>query len=330
MKLPRRTFLHLTAGAAVFPTLSLSAKAETYPSRPVTVIVPFAAGGPTDVYSRIATGQMARNLGQQFVVENVPGAGGTIATTRGMRANSDGYTILMGHSGTHVFSVALYPKLAYRPDVDFAPIGLVVETRSIIVARKDFPAKNLLEFIAYAKANPGKLNMAHAGVGSNSFTNGLLFNSLIEINPTMVPFGGTAPATTALVAGQVDYLLTGIVDCAAHIRAGALVAYAIGAAERTPILPDVPTAEEAGLAGFNTANWWGLFAPKDTPQSNLNILSNALDTALDDVKVRKRLFELGCIIPGKGVRGQEALIARVKSDIARWVPIIKAANFKAG
>ena len=197
----RRQFLHLAAGAAALPAVSHFARAQAYPTKPITLIVPFAAGGPSDTYARVVAGQMGRILGQQFVIENVGGAGGTTGSIRAMRAKNDGYTILMGNVGTHAHSVALVPNLAYRPDLDFEPIGLVIETPNILVARKDFPANDLRELINYVKANAAKLNVGHAGVGSISYTNGLWFNALLGVRPTFVPFTGTAPAATALLGG---------------------------------------------------------------------------------------------------------------------------------
>ena len=297
-----------------------------YPSRAITLIVPFAAGGPTDVISRIAGEHMSRTLGQQIVIENVLGAGGTTASTRAMRANPDGYTIIMGHMGTHAASVALYPNLAYKPDVDFAPIGLVAGTPVLILARKDFPPTDLKAFIPYVKTNVDKLNMAHAGVGSVSFTTCLLLNHVLNVKPTSVPFNGTGPALTALIAGQVDYMCDQIVNVVQQINAGQIKAYAIGTPARSPALPDVPTAKEAGLPEFEAQAWNALFAPKDTPKPILDVLSAALDRALDDEGTRKRLLELGSVLPDKNGRSQQALLALVKSEIARWTPIIKAAG----
>jgi putative tricarboxylic transport membrane protein len=329
MKPPRRRFLHLAAGAAVLPIVSRIAWGQTYPSRTVTLIVPFAAGGATDVAARVSGEHMSRVLGQQIIIENVPGAGGTTGSIRAMRANPDGHTILMGHLGTHAVSVSLYPNLAYKPETDFDPIGVVIELPLIIAARKDFPAKDLKEFIAYAKANADKLNMAHAGVGSNAFNFGLVLNSILGIKPAMVPFNGTGPATNALVAGQVDYLITAVPELGSQVRAGTVKAYAIGAAERNHAVPNVPTAKEAGLPEFRASPWFALFAPKGTPRPILDKLSDALDMALDDQGVSKRLMELGGDIPNKAERGQQPLAALVKSEIARWAPIIKAANVKA-
>jgi tripartite-type tricarboxylate transporter receptor subunit TctC len=328
MRLPRRRFLHLAAGAATLPVVSRVARAQTYPSRTVTMIVPFAPGGGTDVAARIVGEHMSRTLGQQVIIENVAGAGGTTGSIRAMHANTDGYTIEMGHMGTHAVSVSLYPNLGYKPDVDFEPIGIVVEQPFLIVARKDFPPKNLKEFVAYVKANAEKLNMAHAGVGSNAFNFGLVLNSLLGVKPTMVPFNGGGPTTNALVGGQVDYMLNGIPEVGSQIQAGTLKAYAICAAERSPALPNVPTSKEGGLPEFQASPWYALFAPKGTPQPILDKLTDALDRSLDDHDVGKRLLEVGCDIPGKAKRGQQPLAALVKSEIARWTPIIKAT--KAG
>src|SRR5215510_495399 len=297
-----------------------------YPRRPITLIVPFAAGGPTDVIARIAGEHMSRTLGQQLIIENTLGAGGTTASTRAMRANPDGYTIIMGHMGTHAASVALYPNLAYKPDVDFAPIGLVAGTPVLILARKDFPPTDLKAFVPYVKANVDKLNMAHAGVGSVSFTTCLLLNHILGVKPTSVPYNGTGPALTALVAGQVDYMCDQIVNVVQQINAGQIKAYAIGTAARNPALPNVPTSKEAGLPEFEAQAWNALFAPKDTPKPIVDKLTDALDKALDDEQTRKRLLELGSVLPDKNGRGQQALLALVKSEIARWTPIIQAAG----
>jgi tripartite-type tricarboxylate transporter receptor subunit TctC len=326
---PRRQFLHLAAGAFALPAMFRPASAQTFPTRPITMIVPFAAGGGTDVIARIVAEHMSRTLGQQVIIENVAGAGGTTGSLRAMRANADGHTIEMGHMGTHAVSVALYPALAYKPDVDFEPIGLVVEQPILIVARKDFPPKDLQEFVAYVKANAEKLNMAHAGVGSNVFNFGLVLNSVLGVRPTMVPFGGAGPAVNALVGGQVDYMCAAIADIGPQIQGGTVKAYAIAAAERNPALPNVATAKEAGLPEFQASFWVALFAPKGVPQPNLDRLTDALDMALNDENTRRRLIEIGSDIPGKTRRGQQQLAALVKKEIARWMPIIKAANIKA-
>src|SRR6516165_1372201 len=319
MKLYRRQFLYLTAGAAAPPAVSRFAWAQAYPTRAVTVIVPFAPGGATDVAGRIIGEYFSRTLGQQFVIENVAGAGGTTGTTRTMRASPDGYTIQVGQMGTHAAAVAFYPNLAYKPDVDFEPIGMIAGLPIVITARKDFPASNLKEFIRYVKANAGKVNVAHAGIGSITHTTCLLLHSLLGVQPTFVPFNGAAPAMNELLGGQVDYICNAIPDSVPPIST----------AERSPALPNVPTAKEAGLPEFNASAWNALFAAKGTPKAALDVLTNALDKALDDENVRNRLLDLGCDIPAKSKRGPQPLAALVTSEIARWTPIIKAASIKA-
>jgi tripartite-type tricarboxylate transporter receptor subunit TctC len=232
----------------------------------------------------------------------------------------------MGQLGTHAASVALYPNLAYRPDADFAPIGRVVDQVVLIAARKDFPPNNLAEFITYVQANSTKLNIAHAGVGSISHFTCLLLDSVLGAKPTMVPFNGTAPAINAMVAGQIDYMCDPISDIVQQFHAGTIKVYAIGTAERHPALPDIPTAKEAGLPQFEVSAWYSLFAPKDTPKPILDILSAALDKSLDDDTVRKRMADLGCDIPIRSQRGQQALTELVRSDVARWSAIIRAAS----
>ncbi len=328
MKRPRRQFLHLAAGAAALAAVSRVARAQAYPARPITIIVPFAPGGATDVTARMVADHMSRTLGQQIVVQNIAGAGGTVGSTRGMRADPDGYTILMGQMGTHAAAVALYPNLAYRPDVDFEPIGMVTSFPLFIAARKDFPARDLGEFAAYVKANFGKLNMAHAGVGSIFFTAGLLLNSILDAKPTLVPFNGGAPAMNALVAGQVDYMCADVVTGGPQFESGKIKIYAVASAARSPAMPNVPTSVEGGLPAFQASAWNGLFAPKATPKPILDKLVDALDQALDDEDTRKRLLALGGDIPDKSKRGPQPFLALVKSEIARWTPIIQAANVK--
>ena len=328
MRFPRRQFLHLAAGAVALPAISRIATAQTYPSRTVTMIVPFAAGGPTDVSARSVAEHMSRTLGQQIIIENVLGAGGTTGSIRAMRANPDGYTIEMGQLGTHAASVAFYPNLAYRPEADFAYIGLALDQAVLIIARRDFPPNDLKEFVAYVKFNSDKLNMAHAGVGSITHFTCLLLNSVIGAKPAMIPFNGSAPAINALVAGQVDYMCDPVSDIVQQVEAGTMKVYATGTAVRNPALPNIPTAKEAGLPEFAVSAWYALFAPKGTAQPVLDTLTAALDKALDDDTVRKRLSDLGCEIPDKSRRGQAALASLVKSEVARWSTIIKAANVK--
>src|SRR4051812_44696124 len=302
------------------------AQAQSYPTRAVTIVVPFAAGGPADITARIVADQFARALGQQFLVENVAGAGGTTGTTRAARANPDGYTLALGHMGTHAAAVALYPNLAYKPDVDFEPVGLIAEQPELLAVRKDLPPGTLKDFVAYAKANESKLNMAHAGIGSVSHVGCLLLNAAIGIKPTLVPFTGTGPAMNALIAGQVDYVCDPILGPLAHVRAGTVKALAVAGPKRHPQLPDVPTAAEGGLPQFAASPFYGIFAPKGTPQPVLDRLIEAVDTALDDETARKRLIDLGAEIPEKASRGPKPLAAIVKSEIARLTPILQAAG----
>ena len=304
--------------------LATSARAQDYPARAITVIVPFAAGGPTDIVARIVSDHMSKTLGQQLVIENVVGAGGTTGVTRAMRAAPDGYTIVMGHMGTHAAAVALYPNLAYNPASDFVPIGMAAGTPVLILAKKDFPAKDLREFAVHVKQNVASLNMAHAGVGSVSHVTCLLLNSILAVKPTAVPFNGTGPAMNALVGGQVDYMCDQIVNVVPQVNGGTIKAYAIGTPERNPALPNVPTSKEAGLPEFQASAWNALFAPKGTPQPIGDKLSAALDKALSDEPTRKRLLELGSDIPEAPRRGPQALAALVKSEIDKWTPVIKA------
>jgi tripartite-type tricarboxylate transporter receptor subunit TctC len=314
--------------AAVLAAAATQTQAQVYPARPVTIIVPFAAGGPADITGRIAADLLSRNLGQQFVVENVGGAGGATGANRAAKATPDGYTLLLGHLGTHAASVALNPNLPYNPQTDFEPIGMVAEQPELLVVRKALPPNTLKEFIAYAKANESKLNMAHAGVGSVSYTGCLLLNHAIGIKPTLVPFTGTAPVMNALLAGQVDYVCDPILGPLPHVRAGTLKALAITSDKRHPALPDVPTSAEGGLPQFNITVFFGLFAPKGTPQPIVGKLTAALDKGLDDEAVRKRLTDLGATVADKPRRGPKPLAALVSSEIARLTPILKAAAGK--
>jgi tripartite-type tricarboxylate transporter receptor subunit TctC len=315
--------LRLLAAALALGSAT-SARAQDYPARAITVIVPFAAGGPTDIVARIVSDHMSKTLGQQLVIENVVGAGGTTGVTRAMRAAPDGYTIVMGHMGTHAAAVALYPNLAYNPASDFIPIGMAAGTPVVILAKKDFPAKDLGEFAVHVKQNVASLNMAHAGVGSVSHVTCLLLNSILAVKPTAVPFNGTGPAMNALVGGQVDYMCDQIVNVVPQVNGGTIKAYAIGTPERNPALPNIPTSKEAGLPEFQASAWNALFAPKGTPQAIGDKLSAALDKALSDEPTRKRLLELGSDIPEAPRRGPQALAALVKSEIDKWTPVIKA------
>jgi tripartite-type tricarboxylate transporter receptor subunit TctC len=295
-----------------------------YPDRPITMIVPFAAGGPTDVVARIVAEHMGRTLGQQIVVENVAGAGGTTGSVRAAQAAPDGYTLEMGHMGTHGAAPAVYPDLKYDPVKDFAPIGLAAGTPIVIVARKDFPAADLKAFVAHVKANSEKLNEAHAGVGSVSFTTCSFLNSLLGAKPTRVAYRGTGPALNDLVAGQVDYMCDQIVNLVPQIQAKTIKAYAVALPERSPALPDVPTTKEAGLPEFQVSAWNAVFAPKGTPPEIVKKLSDALQKALADPGTRKRLLDLGADLSNKAASTPDGLRKLVESEVARWNKVLKS------
>lgn len=320
----------IAAAFAALVGLTASAGAQdAYPSRPITMIVPFAAGGPTDVVARIVSEHMSRTLGQQIVVENVAGAGGTTGITRGAQAAPDGYTIMMGHMGTHGAAPALYPNLKYDPAKDFTPIGLAAGTPILIVAKKDFPAKDLKEFMAYVKTNEAKVNVAHAGVGSVSHATGILLNSQLAVKPALVAYRGTGPALNDLMSNTVDYMTDQIVNVAPQITAGTIKAYAIATPERSPALPNVPTTKEAGLPGYEVSAWNAVFGPKGLPAPVAAKLSDALVKSLDDENTRKRLLDLGGVIPDKDGRTPAALQKLVESEVARWTPVLKAAGATA-
>jgi tripartite-type tricarboxylate transporter receptor subunit TctC len=310
----------LTCFAAVGPARS------EFPDRPITMIVPFAAGGPTDTIARIVGEQMGKALGQSVVVENVAGAGGTTGITRGAQSKPDGYTIMMGHMGTHGAAPALYPNLKYDPTKDFAPVGLVAGTAILIIAKKDFPATNLKEFVAYLKKNPDKVNEAHAGVGSVSFTTCTMLQSILGTKTARVAYRGTGPSLNDLVAGQVDFGCDQIVNVVSQVQAGTIKAFAVASPQRSAVLKDVPTTKEAGLPEFQVSAWNAVFAPKDTPKDVMAKLNGALVKALDDGATRTRLLELGSIIPDRPGRTPEALQALVEKEVARWTPILKAAG----
>jgi len=315
----------LAALALAAAALAVPARAA-YPERPITMIVPFAAGGPTDVIARIVADHMSRTLGQQVIVENVAGAGGTTGITRASQAAPDGYTIMMGHMGTHGAAPAVYPDLKYDPVKDFAPVGLAAGTPILIVAKKDFPAKDLKEFVAYVKANSEKLNEAHAGVGSVSFTTCTLLNSLIGAKPTRAVYRGTGPALNDLVAGQVDYMCDQIVNLVPQIQAGTIKAYAVALPERSPALPNVPTTKEGGLPEFQVSAWNAIFAPKATPNDVVKKLNDALVKALNDQGTRKRILDLGGDLSNKAAQTPDGLRKLVESEVARWNKVLKGAT----
>src|ERR1700704_1167068 len=314
---------HLALAAATLVAIAgiNSARAENYPARTVPVIVPFAAGGPADITGRIVADIFSRHLGQKFVVENVGGAGGTTGALRAARATADGYTILSGHLGTNALAPAFYPNLGYDPQKDFEPIGLSAEYPELLVVRKDFPANNLKEFVAYAKSNESKLNVGHAGLGSVSYIGCLLLHAAIGIKPAMIPFTGTAPVLNAMLSGQIDYECDPVLGTLSQVQAGNVRALAIAARKRSPMLPDVPTSHEQGLPEFDCAPFYGVFAPRGTPKPIIEKLVEALNKGLSEESVQKRLADLGAELVEPDRRGPKALADLVRSETARLMPI---------
>jgi tripartite-type tricarboxylate transporter receptor subunit TctC len=323
----RRHILAATAAALVAG--AVPAAAQTYPARPITMIIPFAAGGPTDVVARIVAEAMSKSLGQAVIIENVAGAGGTTGSTRLTAAPADGYTIMIGHTGTHAASVALYPNLRYNPLTDFAPIGLVNTNAILITAKKALPANNLTEFVAWLKANERTANNAHAGIGSVSHTTCLLLHAIIGVKPQSVPYRGTGPAMNDLVGGQVDYLCDQVVNVAPQVRAGTIKAFAVAQQARNSALPDVPTTAEAGLPAYQVVVWNAMLAPKDTPAPIVTKLNEALRAALADASVKARLAELGADLPADNLATPAGLKAFLEAEIAKWTPVIRAAGVTA-
>ena len=304
---------------------SVPATAQDFPNRSITVVVPFPAGGPSDVVARIVTEHMGRTLGQTLVIENVGGAGGTLGSGRVAAAAPDGYTLLAGSMGSHVAAPVLTPNLKYDPAKDFLPIGPTAHSPAVIVARKDFPAKDLREFVADLKEKGNGFKQAHGGIGSSSHMACLLFTTETGAKPTLVAYRGTGPAMNDLIGGHVDFFCEQSVSVTEQIKSGAIKAYAVSADERLASLPEVPTAKEAGIK-YDMSIWAGIFAPKDTPPAVVAKLSGALDKTLDDAGVKSRINALGGSIPVKAERSPTAFEAYVKAEIARWAPVLKAAE----
>jgi tripartite-type tricarboxylate transporter receptor subunit TctC len=302
--------------------------AQDYPTKVITMVVPFAAGGPTDTVARLITVPMSKTLKQQVIVENVGGAGGTIAANRVAKAAPDGYTILIHHIGMAT-APALYRKLPYNPMTDFEPIGLINEVPMALVAKKDFPAKDLKELIAYVKANKDKVNYANAGLGAASHLCGMLFMSAIQTDVTTVPYSGTAPAMNDLLGGQVDFMCDQTTNTTSQIKAGKIKVYGVTTKKRVPSLPNVPTMDEAGLKGFEVSIWHALYGPKGTPKPVIDKLTKALQEALKDASVRQRFADLGTEPVDEKRATPEALRAHLKAEIDRWGPIIKKAGVYA-
>jgi tripartite-type tricarboxylate transporter receptor subunit TctC len=320
------TLMRAAACLALFG--SAFAHAQTYPTKTITMIVPFAAGGPTDTVARLVAQSMGNKLKQQIIIENVGGAGGTIAAARVAKAAPDGYTLLLHHIG-HSTAPSLYRKLPYNAIDSFEPVGLVTDVPMTIVARKDFPARDFKEFLAYIKTNKDKVTYANAGVGSASHLCGMLFMTAIGTDLTTVPYKGTGPAMNDLLGGQVDFMCDQTTNTTSQIKSGKVKVYGVTTKSRLPNMPEVPTLNEAGLPGFEVAVWHALYAPKGTPKPVVDTLASALQTALKDPNVKQRFADLGTEPVAESRAHPEALRTYLKSEIERWSPIIKKAGVYA-
>lgn len=307
----------LAAAAAAVLLLATVAQAQDFPKRPITMIVPFAAGGTSDVIARAVADQMAAALGQSVIIENVGGAGGSTALARAARAEPDGYTIAIGNAGTNAATYTIYPKLPFTPD-SFAPIAVVAKTFGIVALRKDFPAKDLKEFIDYAKKNPGKVNLGHAGVGSSNYLICKSFVHAAGIDVTLVGYRGAAPALTDAIGSQID----GVCDAAASVSQAIddklVKAVVVGSTVRLASLPDLPTSSEAGLPEFEAQGWNGLFAPKGTPGEIIAKLNAAARTAVASDAVKKRFVDLSTVAPDASELAPEVLQQLVTRDVAKY------------
>ena len=305
--------------------MSLPALAADYPSRTITMIVPYPPGGPSDVVARIMADGMGKALHGSIVIENVGGAGGTIGTARAAEAASDGYTLLGASMGSHVAAPSLYKALKYNSTKDFVPIGLSSNAPAVVVARKDFPAKDFKEFVAYLKAHGDQVKQAEGGIGSSSYLACLQFTNAVGANPTLVGYRGTGPALNDLIGGHVDFFCEQVVSVQGAIKGGTVKAYVVSGAHRSSAIPDVPDAKEVGLPAYNISIWSGIFAPKGTPKPVVSQLIQALNKTLDDPATVKRLHDLGGTVPPKRDRGLEPLAEKLKADIAFWHPLLTKA-----
>jgi len=327
MRLPRRRFLHLAVGVAALPAVSRVAKAKTYPSRPITMVAPYAAGGPTDTIARVMAERMRVPLGQTILVENTTGAAGTIGVGRVARATPDGYTIGIGHWGTHVVNPAIY-TLQYDTLKDFEPVAMIATNPQIIVAKKAIPAKDLKEFIAWLKANGSTATQGTAGHGSGSHLSGVYFQNITGTQFQFVPYRGAGPAMQDLVAGHVDLMIDQAANSLPQVRAGTIRAFAVTDKSRVAAAPDIPTVDEAGVPGLHISIWHALWMPKGTPKDIMAKLNAAVVETLADDNVRKKLADLGQEIPPRDMQTPEALFAYHKAEIEKWWPIVKKAGIK--
>jgi tripartite-type tricarboxylate transporter receptor subunit TctC len=304
-----------------------SATAQTYPSRPIVVVVPFTAGGPTDALMRVLGERMRVSLGQPLVVENATGAAGTIGVGRVVRATPNGYTLSVGHWSTHVVNGAIYP-LGFDLLKDLEPVALLTSYPMLLVAKNAVPATDLKEFVAWVRANQDKVSAGSIGVGSAAHVAGVYFQNLTGLKFQYVPYRGAAPALQDMMGGQIDFLFDHLAHSLPYVRSGKIRAYAVTAPTRSPSAPDIPTFDEAGVPGLHISIWYGLWAPRGTPKDIVARLNAAVREALADPGVRQRLSELGQIIPPPAQQTPEALAAHHKAEIEKWWPIIKAAGIK--
>jgi len=328
MKLARRTFLQFAAGAAALSAIARSARAQAYPSRPITMVVPFPAGGPTDTVARIFGDHLRQALGQSVIIENVAGAGATIGVARVIRATPDGYTLSAGNSTSHVGGPAIYP-FQYDILADLEPVALLSISPTMLIARKDFPANTVQELIAWLKANPDKATGGTSGAGSSGHLASILFQNMTGTRFQIIPYRGAAPAMQDLVSGQIDLRFASEgSQSLPFLRDRQIKALAMLAPTRWPPTPDIPTIEEAGLPGIHLSLWNGIWAPKGTPSDIIMKLNAAVRTALSDSGLKQRIIDLGQILPTPEQQSPEALAAYHKAEIEKWWPIIKAANIK--
>jgi tripartite-type tricarboxylate transporter receptor subunit TctC len=327
MKFPRRKFLHLAAGAAALPALSRMVRAQAYPTHPITMIVPFAAGGPSDLIARIMAEQMSRSLGQSVIVDNITGASGSVGVGRAARAGGDGYTLSYGSFSTHVVNGAIL-ALPYDLLNDLKPVALIVECPLLVITKKDMPPKDMKELIAWLKANPDKASQGTAGLASASHLAGILFQKYTGTQFQLVPYRGLGPALQDLMAGRIELMIDLVANSLPYVRAGSVKAYAVTNRSRLSAAPDIPTVDEVGLSGLYVSSWQALWAPKGTPKEIVAKLNAAVVDALADPAVRQRLVDLGQEIPPRDQQTPEALGAYQKAEIEKWWPIIKAAGLK--
>ncbi len=321
----RRDFIKAAAGAAA--TWPMAARAQTFPSRPITLIVPFAAGGPTDALARIVADQMRRTLGQTIVIENVTGASGTIAGLKAARSTPDGYTITIGHWGTHCLNGAIY-SLQYDVLQDFEPIALIASGPQLIIGRSTLPARDLKELIGWLKDNPDKATAGTSGVGTGAHVAAVFFMKQTGTEFRFVPYRGAGPAMNDLIAGQIDIMFDQASNSLPQVRGGTIKAYAVTARTRLPSAPDIPTVDEAGLPGLYIDYWHGIWAPQHTPDDVVARLNTSVVAALADPGVRSRFAELGQEIPPVDRQTPSALRSHQAAEIDKWWPIVKAANIK--